>query len=240
MTHTILLLVSSLALLSFSRCHNCSFHSFYLLRLCRLPMLWNSSPICILSCSGTLCLIQTDHLPLEELHATRLSCLPATEKRWRQEEPAVWVFDSVWAVHIHSPLIYISVTVDHHLLYILTFSSLRAPHSSCQQCRGWFGQRFRFRCARWAVQLPEPEPSQPDWPQLHREGLRCTGPHLPGKPDAATISAGEHAKPRAAGATGDEAAKRHGLVCRPLSLTNHCVCHFLIQHILTVSVDSLL
>lgn len=32
-------------------------------------------------CSGSLCIVQTDHLPLEKLHATRLSRLPAAEER---------------------------------------------------------------------------------------------------------------------------------------------------------------
>lgn len=41
--------------------------------------------------SGSLCIIQTDHLPLEELHAARLSGLPASEERQWQEEPATWV-----------------------------------------------------------------------------------------------------------------------------------------------------
>jgi len=31
--------------------------------------------------SGSLCIIQTDHLPLEELHAARLSGLPASKER---------------------------------------------------------------------------------------------------------------------------------------------------------------
>jgi len=41
------------------------------------------------SSSSSLCIIEADHLPLEELHAARLSRLPAAEERWRQEEPAV-------------------------------------------------------------------------------------------------------------------------------------------------------
>lgn len=45
--------------------------------------------LCHFSPSGALCLIQTDHLSLEELHTTRLSCMPATEKCWRQEESAM-------------------------------------------------------------------------------------------------------------------------------------------------------
>ncbi len=36
--------------------------------------------------SGSLCIIQTDHLPLEELHAARLSGLPAFEEcKWQEE-----------------------------------------------------------------------------------------------------------------------------------------------------------
>lgn len=31
-------------------------------------------------CSGSLCFIQTDHLSLEKLHTTRLSCLSAAEE----------------------------------------------------------------------------------------------------------------------------------------------------------------
>lgn len=39
------------------------------------------------SCSGSLCVVQTDHLPLEKLHSTRLSRLPATEECQRQAHP---------------------------------------------------------------------------------------------------------------------------------------------------------
>lgn len=41
--------------------------------------------------SGSLCIIQTDHLPLEELYAARLSGLPAFEECKWQEKPAAWV-----------------------------------------------------------------------------------------------------------------------------------------------------
>lgn len=50
-----------------------------------------SLSIFFVSCSGSLCVVQTDHLPLEKLHTTRLSRLPAAEERQRQAHPAAWV-----------------------------------------------------------------------------------------------------------------------------------------------------
>ena len=47
--------------------------------------------LCYFPPSGSLCIIQTDHLPLEELYEARLPGLPSFEKRKWQEEPAAWV-----------------------------------------------------------------------------------------------------------------------------------------------------
>lgn len=61
-----------------------------------LPHPWlspSSSPLCLSSpsLSRSLCIVEADHLPLEELHPTRLPRVPAAEERRGQEEPAVWV-----------------------------------------------------------------------------------------------------------------------------------------------------
>lgn len=42
--------------------------------------------------SGSLCIVQTDHLPLEKLHTTWLSCLLATEECQRQAHTAAYVY----------------------------------------------------------------------------------------------------------------------------------------------------
>ena len=77
-----------------SLCNNFSFHLFSLpVPLLSFSLLFpflKLLPSSVFSPpSGALCLIQTDHLSLEELHTTRLSCMPATEECWGQEEPAV-------------------------------------------------------------------------------------------------------------------------------------------------------
>ncbi len=50
-------------------------------------------------CSGSLRVLQADHLSLEELHTAWLSRLPTAKKRWRQKKPAVWVLICTNAPH---------------------------------------------------------------------------------------------------------------------------------------------
>lgn len=103
--------------------------------------------------------------------------------------------------------------IENPVLKLMVYPSNPSPHSldsSFKQCRGGFGKLYRCRLAWWTVQQSKPKPSQPDWPQLHRESLCCTRSYLPGQPDATAAITAQYAKPGAAGPTRDEGSELYG------------------------------
>lgn len=101
------------------------------LPLPHIPLCFRTLPVFmllfILSCS--LCIIKADHLPLEELHATWLSCLPATQECWGQEEPAVWVSVS------DQTMLYLYISFFSHYTLILSYCVIVMSLSNLLICQ---------------------------------------------------------------------------------------------------------
>ena len=89
--------------------------------------------------------------------------------------------------------------------YKWTSASL-CPFSSPGRC-GSRSREFAWIGPWWTSEHPQPEPSQPDRPLLHRAGLRSAGTHLPGEPDPGAHATGQYAQPGHARPARDEVTK---------------------------------
>lgn len=135
-------------------CNNCS-ATLYILML-----------LFITSCP--LCIITTDHLPLEELHEAWLSGLPAPQECWGQEEPAVWVSVSDQCYILISFFPHYTHRYYLRIVWSLFIKVISEMNKLIENFTGYPGCIIKnglslYSCTRWGHSKPRQLPRGSTW-----------------------------------------------------------------------------